>query len=85
MYLILVQIMYRGENMIIEEQVPNRPDLVKTRSDENFYIQNDQTGCIMKEAIDLIGVYTYTEMDQEIIEDEDFKRTYEMLNILMGK
>ncbi len=77
--------MYRGENMIIEEQVPNRPDLVKTRSDENFYIQNDQTGCIMKEAIDLIGVYTYTEMDQEIIEDEDFKRTYEMLNILMGK
>lgn len=85
MYLILVQIMYRGEIMIIEEQVPNRPDLVKTRSDENFYIQNDQTGCIMKEAIDLIGVYTYTETDQEIIEDEDFKRTYEMLNILMGK
>jgi len=63
MYLILVQIMYRGEIMIIEEQVPNRPDLVKTRSDENFYIQNDQTGCIMKEAIDLIGVYTYTETD----------------------
>lgn len=85
MSLALAPTMYRGDIMIVREQVPGRPDLVKTYSDEHFYIKNDQTDQIVEYAIDLNGTYTYTETDQEIIEDEDFKRTYEMLNIIMGK
>lgn len=70
--------------MIIEEELPNRPDLIKRYSDEGFYIQNDQTGQLLTEAIDTQdSVYTYTETTEKF--DEDFKRTYEMLNILMGK
>lgn len=56
--------------MIIVERVEGHPDLIKRHSDQGFYIQNDQTGEKYGEAIDIEGLYTYTETD-ELIPIED--------------
>ena len=54
--------------MIIEEILPDNPDLIRRYSNRKVLIQNDQTGDKYIEAIDLIGKYTYTETE-EAIED----------------
>lgn len=71
--------------MIIEEQVQGHPDLVKRYSDKGFLIQNDQTGGKYEEAVDIIGLYTYTETDEYPEHDEDELTDTEALNIIMGR
>lgn len=73
--------------MIIEENVQGHPDLVKRHSDQGYLIQNDQTGDKYEEAIDVIGLYTYTETDEypEREEGEDELSDTEALNIIMGR
>ena len=70
--------------MIIEEAVQGHPDLVKRYSDQGFLIQNDQTGGKYEEAVDIVGLYTYTETDEYPEGDEDISDT-EALNIIMGR
>lgn len=70
--------------MIIEEAVPGFANLVKRHSDQGYLIQNDQTGDKYEEAIDIIGLYTYTETDEYPEGDEDISDT-EALNIIMGR
>lgn len=67
--------------MIIEETLPDHPGLVKRYSDQGYLIQNDQTGEKYGEAIDVIGLYTYTETDEY---PEELTDT-EALNIIMGR
>ena len=69
--------------MIIEEILPDNPDLVKRYSDQGFLIQNDQTGDKYEEAVDIIGLYTYTETN-EYPESEEID-DHEALNILLGR
>lgn len=71
--------------MIIETAVPDRPDLVKRYSDQGFLIQNDQTGDKYEEAVDIIGLYTYTETDERPEQDEEDLTDTEALNIIMGR
>lgn len=72
--------------MIITEHYMTRPDgveLYRTYSDAGYMIQQDQTGAVYTEAIDIEGSgYTYTETDMEI-EDGDISAE-EALDILMG-
>ena len=56
--------------MIIEELLPDHPNLVKRYSDQGYLIQNDQTGYKYEEAIDIIGKYTYTETNERPQQDE---------------
>ena len=70
--------------MIIEEAVQGHPDLVKRHSDHGFLIQNDQTGDKYEEAVDVIGLYTYTETNEYPEQDEELTDT-EALNIIMGR
>ena len=70
--------------MIIEEAVQGHPDLVKRYSDQGYLIQNDQTGDKYEEAVDVIGLYTYTETDEYPEQDEELTDT-EALNIIMGR
>ena len=45
--------------------------LVRTYSDENLYIRQEETGNIYEEAIDVVPLrYTYTETDIKIPEPE---------------
>ena len=69
--------------MIIEESIPDHPNLIKRHSDQGFLIQNDQTGDKYEEAVDIIGLYTYTETNEypESGEIDD----HEALNILLGR
>lgn len=69
--------------MIIEEAVPGFANLVKRHSDQGYLIQNDQTGDKYEEAVDIIGLYTYTETD-EYPEQDELTDT-EALNIIMGR
>lgn len=57
--------------MIIVETVPDHPGLIKRYSDQGFLIQNDQTGYKYVEAIDVNGLYTYTETDEKPEEEVD--------------
>ena len=69
--------------MIITEQIPDNPGLVKRYSDMGFLIQNDQTGEKYMEAVDVDGLYTYTETN-EYPESDEVSDT-EALNILLGR
>lgn len=71
--------------MIIEATVPDHPDLVKRYSDHGFLIRNDQTGDKYEEAVDIIGLYTYTETDEYPEQDEEELTDTEALNIIMGR
>ena len=44
--------------------------LIKTKSDRNMKIRQDQTGILYDEAIDVPDHYTYTETDIPIESDE---------------
>ena len=60
--------------MIRTEDYGTLPDgrkLIRTYSDENFYIRQEETGNIYEEAIDVVPLrYTYTETDEKIPEPE---------------
>ena len=71
--------------MIIEEAVQGHPDLVKRHSDQGFLIQNDQTGGKYEEAVDIAGLYTYTETDEYPEGYEEEISDTEALNIIMGR
>lgn len=66
--------------MIIEEILEGR-DLVKTYSDSGMMIRQE-TGALYAEAVDIIGLHTYTETDIPI---EDDITDSEALNIIMGR
>ena len=55
--------MIKQENMEV-----NGRELIKTYSDENKYIIQNETGLKYSEAIDVPDKYTYTESDEEIEE-----------------
>ena len=44
--------------------------LIRTRSDRNMMIRQDQTGILYDEAIDVPNHYTYTETDNPIENEE---------------
>ena len=44
--------------------------LIRTKSDRNMKIRQDQTGILYDEAIDIPNHYTYTETDIPIESDE---------------
>ena len=71
--------------MIIEEAVQGHPDLVKRYSDQGYLIRNDQTGDKYEEAVDIIGLYTYTETDEYPEGGEEDLTDTEALNIIMGR
>lgn len=71
--------------MIIEEQVQGYPNLVKRYSDQGYLIQNNQTGDKYEEAVDIIGLYTYTETNEYPEQDEEELTDTEALNIIMGR
>lgn len=51
--------------------LPDGRKLIRTYSDENYYIKQDQTGIIYEEAVDVYPVrYTYTETDEKIPDPE---------------
>lgn len=51
--------------------LPSGVQLVRTYSDEDFYIRQEETGNIYEEAIDVVPLrYTYTETDEKIPEPE---------------
>lgn len=60
--------------MIRTEDYGTLPDgrkLIRTYSDENYFIRQEQTGFIYEEAIDVYPVrYTYTETDEKIPDPE---------------
>ena len=71
--------------MIIETTVPDHPNLVRRYGNQGFLIQNDQTGDKYEEAIDIIGLYTYTETDEYPEGGEEDLTDAEALNIIMGR
>lgn len=53
---------------IVIERIEGSDDLIKTYSDEGMKIQQNQTGIIYDEAIDVDWAgYTYTEIEEPII------------------
>lgn len=44
--------------------------LIRTYSDENKYIKQNETGHIYEEAIDIPNRYTYSETDMPIVRKE---------------
>jgi len=71
--------------MIVEEAIPEHPNLVKRYSDHGYLIRNDQTGNKYEEAVDVIGLHTYTETDEYPEGDEEELTDTEALNIIMGR
>lgn len=69
--------------MIIETTVQGHPDLVKRYSDQGYLIQNNQTGFKYREAVDIVGLYTYTETDEKAEDDE--LSAEDALDIIMGR
>lgn len=57
--------------MIVQE--PYGKNLIRTYSDKNKYIIQNETGIKYAEAIDIPNKYTYTESDEEI-ENEYIKK-----------
>lgn len=70
---------------IVVERIEGSTDLIKTYSDAGLMIQQEQTGAIYEEAIDVDSMgYTYIETDTPIEEDIELSDT-EALNILLGR
>lgn len=61
--------------MIKQETIfVNGRELIKTYSDSNKYIIQNETGAIYTEAIDIPNKYTYTESEEDIkVGEEDIK------------
>ena len=61
--------------MIKQETIfVNGRELIKTYSDNNKYIIQNETGAKYTEAIDIPNKYTYTESEEDIrLEEEDIK------------
>ena len=69
---------------IVVERIEGSTDLIKTYSDAGLMIQQEQTGAIYEEAIDVDSIgYTYIETNTPI-EDTELSDT-EALNILLGR
>lgn len=60
--------MLRQETIII-----NGRQLIKTYSDSNKFIIQNETGLKYTEAVDIPYKYTYTESEEEIPKEEDIK------------
>ncbi len=71
--------------MIIVERIEGFTNLIKRYSDQGFLIQNDQTGNKYEEAIDIEGLYTYTETDEYPEHSDEEITDTEALNILLGR
>lgn len=57
--------------MIVQEKIiVNGKELIKTYSDSNKYIVQNETGIEYAEAIDIPYKYTYTESDEDIPKEE---------------
>lgn len=71
---------------IVVERVEGSQNLIKTYSDAGLMIQQEQTGAIYEEAIDVDSMgYTYIETGT-LIEGEDTELSdTEALNILLGR
>ena len=58
--------------------LPDGRKLIRTYSDENFYIRQEETGNIYEEAIDVVPLrYTYTEKKEKIPEPEPVQNNME--------
>lgn len=61
--------------MIIQENIIiGGRNLVKTYSDENKYIVQNETGVKYPQAIDIPNKYTYTESEEEILTDKELDK-----------
>lgn len=70
---------------IVVERIEGSTDLIKTYSDAGLMIQQEQTGAIYAEAIDVdYAGYTYIEIDTPIEGEEELSDT-DALNILLGR
>ncbi len=70
---------------IIVERIEGSNDLIKTYSDKGMMIQQEQTGAMYSEAIDVdYAGYTYVETDTPIEEDSESSDS-EILDILLGR
>lgn len=57
--------------MIVQEKIiVNGKELIKTYSDSNKYIAQNETGVKYGEAIDIPDKYTYTESDEDLPKEE---------------
>lgn len=70
---------------MLRTEILSRDDgtnLIRTYSDRGFLIQQDQTGALYSEAVDVEGKgYTYTETNQM---SDDILTAEQALDILMG-
>jgi len=70
---------------IVVERIEGSTDLIKTYSDKGMMIQQEQTGNVYSEAIDVdYAGYTYVETDIPIETDEESTDS-EILDILLGR
>lgn len=57
--------------MIVQEKIiVNGKELIKTYSDNNKFIIQNETGAKYGEAIDIPYKYTYTESDEDLPKEE---------------
>lgn len=75
---------------IVVERIEDSTDLIKTYSDKGMMIQQEQTGDMYSEAIDVdYAGYTYVETDIPIETNEDDEgeesSDSEILDILLGR
>lgn len=71
---------------IVVERVEGSQNLIKTYSDAGLMIQQEQTGAIYEEAIDIDSIgYTYVETDIPIEGEAIELSDTEALNILLGR
>lgn len=57
-----------------ETIIVNGRELIKTYSENNKYIIQNETGVKYSEAVDVPNRYTYTESEEDIkVEEEDIK------------
>ena len=71
---------------IVVERVEGSQNLIKTYSDAGLMIQQEQTGVIYEEAIDVDSTgYTYIETDTPIEGEDTELSDTEALNILLGR
>lgn len=57
--------------MIVQEKIiVNGKELIKTYSDSNKYIIQNETGIEYAEAIDIPNKYTYKESDEDLPKEE---------------
>lgn len=56
-----------------ETIIVNGRELIKTYSDSNKFIIQNETGAKYIEAVDIPYKYTYTESEEEIPKEEDIK------------